>query len=28
VPLVINHPFFYAIGNDKTLLLAGHIVDI
>ncbi|XP_016988339.2 alaserpin [Drosophila rhopaloa] len=28
LPLVINHPFFYAIGNDKTLLLAGHIVDI
>ncbi|EDW46721.1 serine protease inhibitor 42Dd [Drosophila sechellia] len=28
LPLVINHPFFYAIGNDKTLLLSGHIVDI
>ncbi|XP_052841665.1 LOW QUALITY PROTEIN: antichymotrypsin-2 [Drosophila gunungcola] len=28
LPLVINHPFFYAIGNEKTLLLAGHIVDI
>ncbi|XP_030559964.1 alaserpin [Drosophila novamexicana] len=26
--LMINHPFFYAIGNDKTLLLAGHVVDI
>ncbi|ALC41243.1 Spn43Ad, partial [Drosophila busckii] len=26
--LVINHPFFYAIGNDKALLLAGHVVDI
>ncbi|KAH8320725.1 hypothetical protein KR067_007623 [Drosophila pandora] len=28
LPLVINHPFFYAIGNDKVLLLAGHIVDV
>ncbi|SPP73105.1 antichymotrypsin-2 [Drosophila guanche] len=28
LPLAINHPFFYAIGNDKSLLLAGHIVDI
>ncbi|XP_034479530.1 serine protease inhibitor 42Dd isoform X2 [Drosophila innubila] len=26
--LVINHPFFYALGNGKTLLLAGHVVDI
>ncbi|EDW08592.1 serine protease inhibitor 42Dd [Drosophila mojavensis] len=26
--LVINHPFFYAVGNEKTLLLAGHVVDI
>ncbi|KAH8267130.1 hypothetical protein KR018_010358 [Drosophila ironensis] len=28
LPLVINHPFFFAVGNDKALLLAGHIVDI
>ncbi|EDW01582.1 serine protease inhibitor 42Dd [Drosophila grimshawi] len=26
--VVINHPFFFAIGNDKSLLLAGHVVDV
>ncbi|KAH8391252.1 hypothetical protein KR215_009705 [Drosophila sulfurigaster] len=26
--LVINHPFFYALGNGKSVLLAGHVVDI
>ncbi|KAM8711834.1 hypothetical protein ACLKA7_012357 [Drosophila subpalustris] len=26
--VVINHPFFYALGNGETLLLAGHVVDI
>ncbi|KAH8416052.1 hypothetical protein KR222_007255 [Zaprionus bogoriensis] len=26
--LVINHPFFFALGNGNTLLLAGHVVDV
>ncbi|KAH8372480.1 hypothetical protein KR093_011709 [Drosophila rubida] len=26
--VVINHPFFYAVGNAETLLLVGHVVEI